>query len=355
MLLQDEQTRIDGAPESGASRIQTPASEAEALSPETGKRKLSRNEYRTLLSGAGGVAAGVAGATFTTSFREPPETPTPPEPAATTAETATANSNVAPQPNIVEPETFNIDDVKIASSPDDAMSFNAAFAAARKEVGPGGAFAWRGGVYGTYYANEWDNFSPTYKTSFSNANWRAEFAERGQGERFGNAQHTDVASNSVKTESPTVETDTQNNNEAPVTIAVEDINPALRGHKIHLTPTGIPYVSLTDADTGAEVRLSPFDDDYIVLDPDGKYVGQLDVQSKIEYDYEAAPETEAARYILQAVADEGEPALNVEPQQENEAPVPAVEETSGEEQNTMENALPDYSNDNDVSPFMAEG
>lgn len=49
----------------------------------------------------------------------------------------------------------------------DSMSFGEAFAAARAEVGPGGVFYWHGGVYGTYYANEWDAMTAEDKQEFA--------------------------------------------------------------------------------------------------------------------------------------------------------------------------------------------
>lgn len=51
----------------------------------------------------------------------------------------------------------------------DDMSFGEAFAAARAQVGPGGVFEWRGNVYNTYNADEWNAMSPED---------RAEFADR---------------------------------------------------------------------------------------------------------------------------------------------------------------------------------
>lgn len=49
----------------------------------------------------------------------------------------------------------------------DNMSFSEAFAAARAEVGPGGVFVWRGGVYGTYYADEWNSMSEAQQNEFA--------------------------------------------------------------------------------------------------------------------------------------------------------------------------------------------
>lgn len=59
-------------------------------------------------------------------------------------------------------------DVEIADSVNDDMSFKEAFAAARAEVGAGGAFEWRGNLYGTYYANEWENMSAEEKEEYNN-------------------------------------------------------------------------------------------------------------------------------------------------------------------------------------------
>ena len=57
-------------------------------------------------------------------------------------------------------------DVKVAEVSDD-MSFDEAFASARKQVGAGGVFEWRGKLYGTYYKNEWDNMSQADKDQYA--------------------------------------------------------------------------------------------------------------------------------------------------------------------------------------------
>lgn len=49
----------------------------------------------------------------------------------------------------------------------DSMSFSEAFASAREQVGPGGVFHWHGGIYGTYYATEWDAMSEAEHTAFA--------------------------------------------------------------------------------------------------------------------------------------------------------------------------------------------
>lgn len=57
-------------------------------------------------------------------------------------------------------------DVKVAEVNDD-MSFSEAFASARKQVGAGGVFEWRGKQYGTYYKTEWDSMSQAEKDRYA--------------------------------------------------------------------------------------------------------------------------------------------------------------------------------------------
>ena len=59
------------------------------------------------------------------------------------------------------PDSLNVAQVS------DNMSFGEAFAAARAQVGPGGVFYWHGGVYGTYYAEEWDAMSAQDKNEYA--------------------------------------------------------------------------------------------------------------------------------------------------------------------------------------------
>ncbi|MDO4949770.1 MAG: hypothetical protein Q4E55_06345 [Bacteroidales bacterium] len=58
-------------------------------------------------------------------------------------------------------------EMAMATSVNDTMSFGEAFAAARHEVGAGGAFVWHGQVYGTYYAEEWNSMTPEEQQAFT--------------------------------------------------------------------------------------------------------------------------------------------------------------------------------------------
>lgn len=82
--------------------------------------------------------------------------------------------------NITVPES--LDEIRLTTVATDDMSFSEAFAAARRAVGPHGVFEWRGGVYGTYYDNEWRHMPADYKRQFSNHDWRSEMADMGPGE-----------------------------------------------------------------------------------------------------------------------------------------------------------------------------
>ena len=97
----------------------------------------------------GGTSSFVVGSTLHQEDPEPQPEPEPqpgPDPI--------VNSNVIP----------------MATSINDEMSFSEAFAAARKEVGPGGVFEWRGNVYNTYYAEEWNAMSQEEKDEFISNN-----------------------------------------------------------------------------------------------------------------------------------------------------------------------------------------
>lgn len=62
--------------------------------------------------------------------------------------------------------------VPVAHNVNDSMSFSQAFATARNEVGPGGCFEWRGQVYGTFTADEWNHMSAEERAEWNqHFNW----------------------------------------------------------------------------------------------------------------------------------------------------------------------------------------
>lgn len=59
------------------------------------------------------------------------------------------------------------DQIQVATTVNDDMSFGEAFSAARAEVGPGGCFEWHGNVYGTYTADEWNHMTAEERADWS--------------------------------------------------------------------------------------------------------------------------------------------------------------------------------------------
>lgn len=96
------------------------------------------------------------------------ETPAPEAHAAHTAHAASSPSLIS----LIDMGMEVSDDVN------DNMSFGEAFATARAEVGSGGAFIWRGGIYSTHYAEEWKAMTPQEHAEFnSHFAWTREFRE----------------------------------------------------------------------------------------------------------------------------------------------------------------------------------
>lgn len=93
------------------------------------------------------------------------------------------------------------DQVHIATSVNDDMSFSEAFAAARSEVGPGGAFEWHGKIYGTYYADEWNNMTAEERAEYgSHFNWNNIDHSTSDVAQSEEAHHSDTAQTTAGTD-----------------------------------------------------------------------------------------------------------------------------------------------------------
>ncbi|MDR1055738.1 MAG: hypothetical protein LBL90_07955 [Prevotellaceae bacterium] len=212
-----------------------PQEKTETKQNEITEKKQNQSSTKSMAIGGLGMIGGAVAAMGLSAFKPAPSMNDP-------SIDGAANS---PMPAVQEPD--NIDDIKLAHTPNDDMSFNAAFAAARAEVGPHGVFEWRGGVYGTYYANEWDSFSDEYKAQFSNHNWKTDFNNdpqhiaQGPGDQLENH--------------------------------VADTDGKFGEHEIKIDENGNEYISLTDAISGEEVRITPDDLKYAVVDAHGELVG----------------------------------------------------------------------------------
>lgn len=104
------------------------------------------------VAGLAGAALGVLSPKFV--FPDEPEPGPDPDPNPVEPE-----PEPEPQPEPQPSPDIQGHDLDVATSVNDDMSYNEAFAAARHEVGPGGVFVWHGHTYGTYYGSEWNAMS----------------------------------------------------------------------------------------------------------------------------------------------------------------------------------------------------
>lgn len=246
-IVNNDETRVEPSNENSRMNQNENVPEMDASQAES----RSRNKVvQNAAIGGLGIIAGVVGAMGLQAFREAP---------------AMENPEGNPGGTAAIPEPENLEEIELAHSPEDSMSFNEAFAAARQEVGANGVFEWRGGVYGTYYADEWENFSDEYKEEFAGHDWRSEFPDTGE----------NLARNEPET------------------------GAAFGDHDILTDENGSPYIALEDAITGEEVRISPEDLRYAVLDEQGSLIGV------IGDDLLASIDNTADGYLL--LDDEGNP------------------------------------------------
>ena len=129
-----------------------PITESTAVKSNAEKKGMSPLWQSVLVGGVPGILIGSAG---------------------TIGVEAIANSSSAEeQGEAIQEEATTMEtvtEIHEAHSVTDEMSFSEAFATARAEVGPGGAFSWRGMVYGTYRGDdpEWQEMSDEARTAHS--------------------------------------------------------------------------------------------------------------------------------------------------------------------------------------------
>lgn len=230
----DEQTTIL---EEGANEVQEP-------------KKTSKWKKAAGMAGVG--AAGIAGGIGLSAMASGDDVE-----AAKQATEAAANADKG---NMVKP----VGNVKVAEV-NDEMGFSEAFASARKQVGAGGVFEWRGKQYGTYYKTEWDSMSQAEKdryaanvfgTSSSKSSSTPE-QERLQHdispENFVYNSQSSVSGEDIKGELVGVQTVTDENGN-PMTIVAAKIN----GHNsmfVDADVDGYVDVAIMDKNDNEEVEL----------------------------------------------------------------------------------------------------
>ena len=168
-IYDNEKTQYD-EPQSQSENVNK-ETVAENEEPATDAPESKKSSFRKAAAGMGmGILMGSA-ASFLTSGAIIEE--------ATSGGNAGGNGGTTPQPN--EEHPWVDDQIQVATSVNDEMSFSQAFAAARAEVGAGGAFEWRGNVYNTYTAEEWNSMTPAQQAEYGDHfNWSLHANEAAQ-------------------------------------------------------------------------------------------------------------------------------------------------------------------------------
>lgn len=137
--------------------------EAAEQPKEEKKNQNSQGWQAVAIGGVTGILIGAGGMYAADAFAagEEPEANTDEETATESDGQATAESQANDNGQQMADNELQVAEV------DQNLSFGEAFAAARAAVGPGGVFHWHGGVYGTYYAEEWNSMTPAERAAFA--------------------------------------------------------------------------------------------------------------------------------------------------------------------------------------------
>lgn len=236
--LSNDETQLDPTNQISSTKAQTLSYNNAEQGEEPNIEKTQKERYKKMAMAGVGVVAGVVGSLGLTAFM--------PAPSVSASQGAGGTSTGGATTPLVSEPAESMSEIQVSQSPTDNMSFNEAFAAARADVGGHGVFEWRGNVYGTYYAEEWDKFPQSYKDEFSAHNWR--------------------------------EVDGINSVSPQQNLQAENVD-HFGSHEIHVDDEGQEYIVLTDAITGEEVRISPEDLQYAVLDCEGDVVAVMTEES----------------------------------------------------------------------------
>lgn len=175
------------------------------------------------------------------------------------------------------------DQVQVATSVNDDMSFGEAFAAARAETGPGGCFEWHGQVYGTYTAEEWNGM-----TAEQRAEWNDHFSWNHFDHSSSNvAQHSTTAqsNHTAQVETPQnadddIEVVSVDHHEGHNDIAQNNLHTVSEDVTVENAEPEIEILGVVhDSETGANIG---------GMSVDGQDVILIDVDGDMEFDYMAS-------------------------------------------------------------------
>ena len=177
------------------------------------------------------------------------------------------------------------DDIAVATTVNDDMSFGEAFAAARTEVGPGGCFEWHGNVYGTYTADEWNNM-----TAEERADWSDHFSWNHIDHSQSNvAQHSTTAHHSSS--NATAQATTNDDDIEVVSVNHTENNDIAQNQQNNVHQTS-NEVEIQSAEPEIEILGVVHDDETNAniggMTIDGQDVILIDVDNDLNFDYMAA-------------------------------------------------------------------
>lgn len=177
------------------------------------------------------------------------------------------------------------DDIAVATSVNDDMSFGEAFAAARVEVGPGGCFEWHGNIYGTYTADEWNNMTAQERADWSDHfSWNhIDHSQSNVAQHSTTAQHASSnATDQAATNDDDIEVVSVNHNENNDIAQNQQNNAHQTSNEVEVQSAepeieilGVVHDDETDANIGG-------------MTIDGQDVILIDVDNDLAFDYMAA-------------------------------------------------------------------
>lgn len=264
---------------------------------------------QVVIGGVSGIFLGAAGTLFTSSARVDEVNDIE------GGEGHAENGGHAETP--ISPDTTATTDSLPVATVSDDMSFGEAFAAAREQVGPGGVFEWHGGIYGTYYADEWNEMTAEERAEFgSHVNYGA------------GAAHTAEAE-------PEVEVAPETNvhgNESPEVVAVE--------HEPQPDDNEVQILGVETVDTG--------DGNSVTMgyaEVNGQEVFVVDVDQDGEFDRLVTDVNNDGELTPDEVANiEGQGLLVSDWEQQSQM-------HDANDVYLADNGTPDYANDSDVNTF----
>lgn len=302
----NETTNLDNAPKNAAAQTQ----------PVKNEKKNAKNAG--FAAGLAGAAAAGVGATVLMGSTT--------ETAADNANQPSENDTPTPEPQAAHvTPSWTDGQINIAFTVNDDMSFADAFAAARAEVGPGGAFEWHGKVYNTYYKSEWQNLSDSD---------RAEYESHFAWNHHNNAHHDNLAHN---------DTDHNTDNIVPGDHPTDDL---VKGDEVHVV-NGEDEILVTpedEDDSVVEVLGVGYDDEIGanvgIVSVDGNEAILLDVDLDETFDFLAADSNGDGVISPEELYDISESSLT-------------VDDLGGFSNNTVDDVTEDYT-DNIVSDDMVD-